>query len=157
MRFRRSIVAIVLAGVLAATVIKAQTPESSTYPDWKGQWVRIGAANFDPTKPSGLKQQAPLTKEYQAILDASVADQAAGDSSPSKRRLALPAPSGSGCRPRALPSIPPITPWLGSRPDTPLNPLARVRLPKISARSRPPMEADPSPGIKHYFSTVTVI
>ena len=78
MRFGPSIVTIILAGVLATTVAGAQTPESSKYPDWRGQWVRIGAANFDPTKPPGLKQQAPLTKEYQAILDASVADQAAG-------------------------------------------------------------------------------
>jgi hypothetical protein len=78
MWFRQSIVAIVMAGVSATTVAGAQTPESSKYPDWKGQWVRIGAANFDPNKPPGEGQQAPLTKEYQTILDASVADQAAG-------------------------------------------------------------------------------
>jgi hypothetical protein len=34
--------------------------------------------SFDPTKRPGLGQLAPLTSEYQKILDASLADQAAG-------------------------------------------------------------------------------
>jgi hypothetical protein len=33
---------------------------------------------IDPTKRPGLNQQAPLTPEYQKILEASLADQAAG-------------------------------------------------------------------------------
>jgi hypothetical protein len=37
-----------------------------------------GQPPFDPTKPWGLGQQAPLTPEYQAILEASIADQANG-------------------------------------------------------------------------------
>jgi len=52
--------------------------DESEYPDWKGRWVRNQSGNFDPTKPAGLKQQVPLTPEYQKIFEASVADQAAG-------------------------------------------------------------------------------
>jgi hypothetical protein len=37
-----------------------------------------GTTGFDPTKPWGLGQQAPLTPEYQKVLEASIADQAAG-------------------------------------------------------------------------------
>jgi hypothetical protein len=58
--------------------------QEAKYPDWKGQWTRFvlpglgGQPAFDQTKPWGLGQQAPLTPEYQAILEASLADQAAG-------------------------------------------------------------------------------
>jgi hypothetical protein len=75
---RSSIAAVLLALPLLMPIARAQAFDDAKYPDWKGQWVRIGAANFDPSKPPGQAQQAPLTKEYQAILDASVADQAAG-------------------------------------------------------------------------------
>jgi hypothetical protein len=60
---------------LGATSASAQTAQ---YPDWKGQWVRKSAGTFDPNKPFGLGQQAPLTPEYQKVLEDSVADQAAG-------------------------------------------------------------------------------
>jgi hypothetical protein len=53
------------------------------YPDWKGQWSRIPVRlptqpSHDQTKPWGRGQQAPLTPEYQAVLEASIADQAIG-------------------------------------------------------------------------------
>ena len=56
----------------------AWAADTAKYPDLKGRWLRTGAANFDPGKPSGLGQQAPLIPEYQAILAKSVADQKAG-------------------------------------------------------------------------------
>ncbi len=43
------------------------------YPDIGGTWVRPGAAQWDPTKPAGLKQQAPLTPEYQAVFESNPA------------------------------------------------------------------------------------
>jgi hypothetical protein len=63
-----------------------QASDSLKYPDWKGQWRGFAAPaagnplnpGLDPTKPFGLGQQVPLTTEYQAILEASIADQAAG-------------------------------------------------------------------------------
>jgi hypothetical protein len=55
----------------------AQVLDLGKYPDLAGQWVRIGAPRWDTSKPA-LAQGAPLTPEYQALLDAGLADQAAG-------------------------------------------------------------------------------
>ena len=82
---RSSIAAIILAAALA-TCGTAQAFDEAKYPDWKGQWSRaqtlrtVASPNpsFDPNKFQGLAQQAPLTPEYHAILEASLADQAAG-------------------------------------------------------------------------------
>jgi hypothetical protein len=60
--------------------------DETKYPDWKGQWSRLQTLrdrvspnpSFDPNKFQGLAQEAPLTPEYKAILEASLADQAAG-------------------------------------------------------------------------------
>jgi len=76
MMWRSSIGSIAVAAALA--VGDAQAFDESKYPDWTGQWVRVGSGSFDPGKPAGLKQGAPLTPEYQAVLEASVADIAAG-------------------------------------------------------------------------------
>jgi hypothetical protein len=52
-----------------------------------GQWSKPqGIGNqWDQTKPPGRAQQAPLTAEYQAIFEASLADQAAGGRRPPPR------------------------------------------------------------------------
>ena len=74
----------VLAVALIVTTGSAQAADESKYPDWKGQWSRFavrglpGQPSHDQTKPWGRGQQAPLTPEYQAILEASIADQANG-------------------------------------------------------------------------------
>ena len=58
--------------------------DDAKYPDLTGQWVAVripgvrGQPAFDPTKPWGLGQEAPLTPEYQKVLEASLADQARG-------------------------------------------------------------------------------
>src|SRR5439155_13820476 len=55
--------------------------DESRYPDWTGQWLRVGSgqgAAWDPAKPGGLAQQAPLTGEYQALFEANLKDQASG-------------------------------------------------------------------------------
>jgi hypothetical protein len=62
---------------LSLTIPGAGAFDDARYPDWKGQWARIGGFNWDPTKPRG-GQQAPLTAEYQAIHEASMADQRNG-------------------------------------------------------------------------------
>src|SRR5580692_670642 len=69
-----------VAAMLTMTVSVAAAFDESKYPDWSGQWWRPPGVGFqwDPTKPPGLGQQAPLIPEYQAILEASLADQAAG-------------------------------------------------------------------------------
>jgi hypothetical protein len=66
------------------TMSGAQTADHPKYPDWKGQWERFvvrgipGQPSFDQTKPWGFGQQAPLTPEYQKVLQDSMADQAKG-------------------------------------------------------------------------------
>src|SRR5262245_49395187 len=67
--------AVVCALLVTLATASAQTAQ---YPDWRGQWVRKSAGPFDPDKPFGLGQRAPLTPEYQKVLEDSVADQAAG-------------------------------------------------------------------------------
>jgi hypothetical protein len=67
-----------LAACGIALLAPAAAQDTSRLPDWKGQWIRTGAGSFDPGKPPGLRQGAPLTAEYQALLEASVAAQAAG-------------------------------------------------------------------------------
>jgi hypothetical protein len=65
---------------LVLTATMANAADESKYPDWAGQWKRPRGlqTQWDQTKPPGLAQQAPLTAEYQARLEASIADQAAG-------------------------------------------------------------------------------
>ena len=49
-------------------------------PDMQAQWSRPRGVGiqWDPSKPGGRPQQPPLTAEYQAIWEASMADQANG-------------------------------------------------------------------------------
>jgi hypothetical protein len=76
--------AIAVAFAAALTNGGARASDDAKYPDWRGQWARFavrglpGQPSHDQTKPWGLGQQAPLTPEYQAILEASIADQAKG-------------------------------------------------------------------------------
>jgi hypothetical protein len=63
----------------------AQAAGEAKYPNWKGQWSAVSpplgdpqSMKFDPTMRAGLWQDAPLTPEYQKILEDSLADQAKG-------------------------------------------------------------------------------
>jgi hypothetical protein len=67
------------------TPVGAQAFDDLKYPDLKGQWRRVAVPSgrflgvqYDPHKPAGPEQQAPLTPEYQAIFEANLADQALG-------------------------------------------------------------------------------
>src|SRR3981081_69073 len=76
-------VAVALAAAMMVTIGGAQAADDAKYPDWKGQWARFPVQlptqpSHDQTKPWGRGQQAPLTPEYQAVLEASIADQAIG-------------------------------------------------------------------------------
>jgi hypothetical protein len=84
MRYRSSLVTLAFAALLAM-VSAAQAFDDSKYPDWKGQWVRArpphpggGQPPFDPTRPVGRGQQAPLTPEYQKVFETNLAEQAQG-------------------------------------------------------------------------------
>ena len=77
----RLIGALAISALLGAGAAQAQGFDPSKYPDWKGQWLRTGRGNgnaWDPTKPLGLGEGAPLTPEYQAIYEAALQDEHAG-------------------------------------------------------------------------------
>ena len=73
-----------VAALAAFTMASAPALGQAKYPDLKGQWVRLqkvpmrGQPSFDQAKPWGAGQQAPLTPDYQAILDANLKDQQNG-------------------------------------------------------------------------------
>jgi hypothetical protein len=79
-----------LAVALAATTARAF--DETKYPDWSGQWRRAPGIGiqWDPTKPLGRGQQAPLTAEYQALFEASLADQAKGGQGEDARFTCIP-------------------------------------------------------------------
>ena len=79
MRDRGSLGVMVLAlAGLGMAATGARALDSAQYPDLRGAWERPGAAQWDPTKPGGLKQQAPLTPQFQAVFEANLAEAAAG-------------------------------------------------------------------------------
>jgi len=78
---RRSIGSIALATALLMAVAGARAHDESKYPDWSGQWVKApdrGPPRYDPSKPDGRGQQAPLKEKYRLIHEASMAEQAKG-------------------------------------------------------------------------------
>jgi hypothetical protein len=78
MRKRCLLGAIMIAAGLATAGGGARALDEATYPDIRGTWMRPGAAQWDPTKPAGLRQQAPLTPEYQAVFEGNLKTTASG-------------------------------------------------------------------------------
>jgi hypothetical protein len=81
MLYRSPMSMLTLAAVLAMSIAGAKAFDDKSYPDWSGSWLAGGGparGSFDPSKPKGLGQQAPLKPEFQKILEASIADIAAG-------------------------------------------------------------------------------
>jgi hypothetical protein len=78
------IVAITLVSAILVTIGGVNAADLTKYPDWMGGWSRFvirglgGQPSFDQTKPWGRGQEAPLTAEYQKVLEDSLADQARG-------------------------------------------------------------------------------
>src|SRR3982074_347761 len=74
--------ATILGGILDVPAMGEAPTEALKYPDFESQWrnptAGRGGNPWDPTKPMGLRQQAPLTPEYQAKFEASVRGQATG-------------------------------------------------------------------------------
>jgi len=86
------------AAALALSIAPAAAHDVSRYPDWKGLWKRAPGTGivWDETRPRGLAQKPPLTPEYQAIWEASLADQAAGGQGGDTRVT---------CRPNGMPRM----------------------------------------------------
>jgi hypothetical protein len=74
--------AMALAVLFASLSIATDAPafDESKYPSFSGLWRKpVGIGNqWDQTKPLGRAQEPPFTPEYQAIFEASLADQKAG-------------------------------------------------------------------------------
>jgi len=79
-----AVIAPAVAGAITIMTGGARAADDARYPNWKGQWARFivpglpGQPSHDQTRPWGYGQEAPLTSEYQAVLDASLADQVSG-------------------------------------------------------------------------------
>ena len=78
-------VVLLLTMLLMMSVPLAFADDGAKYPNWKGQWTLVivpglegQAVKFDPSKPWGLGQEAPLTEEYKKVHEQSMADQAGG-------------------------------------------------------------------------------
>jgi hypothetical protein len=80
MLHRISLATLALTAALSLTIGTAAAFDATKYPDWSGQWRRPAGVGtqWDQSKKAGLTQQAPLIPEYQARLEASIADQASG-------------------------------------------------------------------------------
>jgi hypothetical protein len=99
MLYRSLIIPIVLVVALCVTIADARASDDPRYPTWSGGWARDRSSkggNWDPDKPRGLGQQAPLTVEYQALYDASLADQEHGGQGVNP---------GYTCQPHGMPRI----------------------------------------------------
>jgi hypothetical protein len=79
----RTIKVFVLAVGLVATLSAAEAQDKK-YPNWKGEWSTViprmpgQQLRFDPSKPYGKAQEAPLTEEYRKIYEENLVELAAG-------------------------------------------------------------------------------
>jgi hypothetical protein len=75
----------VLACAVALLAAGAGAPaEEKKFPDWKGEWITViprlpgQQLRFDPNKPFGVGQEAPLTEEYKKIHEENLKEVARG-------------------------------------------------------------------------------
>src|SRR5260370_5621068 len=93
----RSPIGAIALVALGMTVLPACALQDTKYPDWAGQWKKPPNASdrpanpWDQTKPIGRGQAAPLTAEYQAIFQASLAGQERGAQGENTRYTCSPA------------------------------------------------------------------
>jgi hypothetical protein len=83
MVYRSTFGVLASAAVLMVAVGGARA-EDKQYPNWKGEWTTIvprlpgQQLRFDPNKPFGVRQEAPLTEEYKKIYETNLAEVAKG-------------------------------------------------------------------------------
>jgi hypothetical protein len=76
MHFRSTVVAV---AALMCLSVAAGAQDAKKYPAFEGLWDRGSPlGSWDPTKPPGRGQQAPLTPEYQGVYEANIAKDKAG-------------------------------------------------------------------------------
>src|SRR5258707_358722 len=83
MVYRGTFKELALAGVLMVAAGGAWA-QDKLYPNWKGEWVTViprlpgQQLRFDPNKPFGAAQEAPLTEEYKNIYRENLTELAVG-------------------------------------------------------------------------------
>jgi hypothetical protein len=85
-------VAVMFAAINFWPIAAGAADAPMQYPDLKGQWRRSGEGppRYDPGKPPGRGQQAPLTDEYQAIYNDILANRGVGDKHSDPTYVCLP-------------------------------------------------------------------
>src|SRR5258707_13388998 len=74
---RSSIGAAVVMATLCVCI--GANAQDKKFPDWDGLWGRGSpVGTWDPAKPPGPRQEAPLTPEYQAVYQSNLAKGKAG-------------------------------------------------------------------------------
>jgi hypothetical protein len=80
-------------GAQEASKTDAARYDPAKYPDWSGpmRWVATPGGNrYDPMKPAGRGQEAPLTAEYRARFEAGLKDQSEGGQGANQTYSCLP-------------------------------------------------------------------
>ena len=89
--YRRYAIGAATVAIVLASAWGGARADDTKYPDWRGQWNRMGSGGvWDPDKPSNRGQQPPLTPEYQAIWEAHLKEQAAGEQNYNTRVRCMP-------------------------------------------------------------------
>jgi hypothetical protein len=83
-------VALLAVAGLGLAASGARAADEAKYPDIRGTWERPASASWDPTKPPGLKQQAPLSPEFQAVFEANLANADTGGQEYNPQVVCLP-------------------------------------------------------------------
>jgi hypothetical protein len=90
MRARCMIGPMTLASILLATLTDTRAFDDAKYPDWTGQWMRIGDARWNPARPRRA-QGGPFTPEYQKKLEANIASIDSGGQGNNRMSQCVPA------------------------------------------------------------------
>src|SRR5262249_28283269 len=89
--FDRGLAVAIAALAASLAVSLAQAHDATKYPDLRGQWGRgKGGAQWDQSKPGGLRQEVPLTPEYQAIYEANLRAEFSGGEAYNPQAVCMP-------------------------------------------------------------------
>jgi len=82
--FHRSALGLFAVATMLTVTAGGAQAQDKKYPNWKGEWDAVvprmpgQQLRFDPTKPYGRRQEAPLTEEYKKVYQENLEEQARG-------------------------------------------------------------------------------
>jgi hypothetical protein len=83
--------ALALMVALGSGITGVTAQEQSTFPGFYGQWSRTAnSAQWDPSKPPGLRQLPPLTPEFQAVFEVNAVAAANGEQTYNPQTFCIP-------------------------------------------------------------------